>query len=77
MVRFHAGGMLEMSWDLFTWGNQVEIIKPRRLVAMLHKQIAQLHHSDRLEDFSDNQKNPERTDTRKFRGAAEQREDQA
>ena len=35
IVRFRAGGLLEMSWHLFTWGDEVEIIKPRRLASLL------------------------------------------
>ena len=31
LVRFRAGGLLEMAWHLFTWGDEVEVIKPRRL----------------------------------------------
>lgn len=31
IVRFRAGGALEMSWHLFTWGDQVEVIRPKRL----------------------------------------------
>jgi len=38
VVRFRAGGLLEMSWHLFTWGNDVEIIKPKRLAALLCEQ---------------------------------------
>jgi predicted DNA-binding transcriptional regulator YafY len=39
IVRFHAGGALEMCWHLFTWGEDVEILKPRRLRTMLREQI--------------------------------------
>jgi predicted DNA-binding transcriptional regulator YafY len=38
VVRFRAGGLLEMSWHLFTWGSEVEVIKPKRLVSMLRQQ---------------------------------------
>jgi predicted DNA-binding transcriptional regulator YafY len=38
VVRFCAGGLLEMAWHLFTWGNEVEIIKPKRLASMLREQ---------------------------------------
>jgi predicted DNA-binding transcriptional regulator YafY len=31
IVRFRAGGALEMCWHLFTWGDEVEVIEPRRL----------------------------------------------
>ena len=49
IVRFRAGGLLEMSWHLFTWGNEVEIIKPKRLASMLREQSeAQVAHSARM-----------------------------
>ena len=38
VVRFRAGGLLEMSWHLFTWGEEVEVIKPKRLASMLQEQ---------------------------------------
>ncbi len=28
VVRFRAGGALEMSWHLYTWGNAVEVLEP-------------------------------------------------
>lgn len=28
IVRFRCGGMLELSWHLFTWGDAVEVLKP-------------------------------------------------
>ena len=34
IVRFRAGGALEMCWHLFTWGGEVEVIKPKRLATM-------------------------------------------
>jgi predicted DNA-binding transcriptional regulator YafY len=49
VVRFRASGLLEMSWHLFTWGNEVEIIKPKRLASMLREQSeAQVAHSVRM-----------------------------
>ena len=38
LVRFRAGGLLEMAWHLFTWGAEVEIIKPKRLASLLREQ---------------------------------------
>jgi predicted DNA-binding transcriptional regulator YafY len=38
IVRFRAGGLMEMSWHLFTWGGEVEILKPKRLATMLREQ---------------------------------------
>ncbi|MDD3183607.1 MAG: WYL domain-containing protein [Alphaproteobacteria bacterium] len=34
-VRFKAGGLLEMAWHLYMWGDQVEVIKPAVLKKML------------------------------------------
>lgn len=30
-VRFEAGGILEMDWHLYTWGDGVEVIEPKAL----------------------------------------------
>ncbi len=35
LVRFHAGGLLEMAWHLMTWGQHVEVIEPQALRDML------------------------------------------
>lgn len=35
IVRFHAGGALEMAWHLVMWGGNARVLKPRRLVALL------------------------------------------
>lgn len=29
IVRFHAGGWLEMDWHLYTWGDEVEVLEPK------------------------------------------------
>ena len=34
VVRFKAGGMLEMAWHLYMWGDQVEVLKPAELRKM-------------------------------------------
>jgi len=34
IVRFHAGGMLEMCWHLYCWGDQVEVLEPSQLAKM-------------------------------------------
>ncbi|OFX07556.1 MAG: WYL domain-containing protein [Alphaproteobacteria bacterium RIFOXYD12_FULL_60_8] len=34
IVRFRAGGDLEMAWHLYTWGDQVEVLEPEKLKAM-------------------------------------------
>lgn len=35
IVRFKAGGLLEMAWHANMWGDQLEVIKPKELKAML------------------------------------------
>jgi predicted DNA-binding transcriptional regulator YafY len=40
LVEFTAGGLLEMCWHLFTWGGEVEIVKPKRLRDMMAEQLA-------------------------------------
>ena len=37
IVRFRAGGALEMCWHLYMWGDQVEVIEPKELVKMCHR----------------------------------------
>jgi predicted DNA-binding transcriptional regulator YafY len=49
LVRFRAGGALEMCWHLFTWGAQVQVLKPKRLRKMfaeLIKAVERLSNSD-------------------------------
>ena len=36
LVEFRAGGILEMAWHLYKWGQHVEVIKPRELAEMVH-----------------------------------------
>jgi predicted DNA-binding transcriptional regulator YafY len=38
VVRFRAGGLLEMSWHLCTWGGEVEVLRPRKLQLLLNQQ---------------------------------------
>ncbi len=35
IVRFHAGGLLEMAWHLLSWGRHVEVIEPQRLRSLM------------------------------------------
>ncbi len=35
LVRFRAGGLLEMAWHLFTWGEGVEVVEPKKLKTLL------------------------------------------
>jgi predicted DNA-binding transcriptional regulator YafY len=37
IVRFRAGGALEMCWHLFTWGNEVEVLAPPHLRNLLQE----------------------------------------
>lgn len=41
IVRFRAGGLLEMVWHLFRWGDQVEVIAPEELRRLFLDQLAQ------------------------------------
>ncbi|WP_428149506.1 helix-turn-helix transcriptional regulator [Brevundimonas sp.] len=40
LVRFRASGMRELAWHLFTWGEQVEIVAPQRLKAVMAGELA-------------------------------------
>ena len=40
IVRFQASGMRELAWHLFTWGQQVSIIAPQRLKAVMAGELA-------------------------------------
>lgn len=37
VVRFHAGGELEMAWHLFAWGDHVEVLEPKGLAKKMKK----------------------------------------
>ena len=36
IVRFRAGGAMEMCWHLFSWGEDVEVLEPQHLAEMFH-----------------------------------------
>ncbi len=38
-VTFRAGGMRELSWHLFTWGGDIEIIAPEALKTMMIEEL--------------------------------------
>jgi predicted DNA-binding transcriptional regulator YafY len=40
VVRFRASGMRELAWHLFTWGEQVTILGPQRLKAVMAGELA-------------------------------------
>jgi predicted DNA-binding transcriptional regulator YafY len=40
LVRFRASGMRELAWHLFSWGEQVEIVAPERLKAVMAGELA-------------------------------------
>jgi predicted DNA-binding transcriptional regulator YafY len=40
LVRFRASGMRELAWHLFTWGEQVTILAPERLKAVMAGEVA-------------------------------------
>lgn len=37
IVRFCAGGYLEMAWHLYAWGDKVEVLEPKHLAEMTRK----------------------------------------
>jgi predicted DNA-binding transcriptional regulator YafY len=37
IVNFRTGSNIEMAWHLFSWGDQVEVIKPKELNRILNK----------------------------------------
>ena len=46
VVKFRAGGLLEMSWHLVRWGDEVEVLKPNTLVENLNNlKESNLHES--------------------------------
>lgn len=44
LVTFKAGGLLEMCWHLFTWGDAVEVVKPEKLRDMYRRLLANAGH---------------------------------
>ena len=34
-ARFGAGGLLEMAWHLYSWGDQVEVVAPEALAKLI------------------------------------------
>lgn len=40
VVRFKAGGLLEMCWHLFTWGDKVDVLKPKKLQSLYFDLLA-------------------------------------
>ena len=36
IVRFHAGGALEMAWHLYQWGSNVEVLEPKKLAQVVN-----------------------------------------
>lgn len=48
IVRFRAGGLTEMAWHLYTWGDGVEVLEPSQLKERL--KVAHRHRNFRLPD---------------------------
>jgi predicted DNA-binding transcriptional regulator YafY len=50
MVRFRASGILELAWQLFTWGNKIEIVEPVSLRQQITTELraALAHHEEPL-----------------------------
>ena len=41
IATFRAGGMRELAWHLFTWGDKLDIVAPERLKEMMRSELAQ------------------------------------
>jgi predicted DNA-binding transcriptional regulator YafY len=39
IVRFRAGGALEMCWHLFTWGSHLTVLAPKKLSTLLNNHL--------------------------------------
>lgn len=39
IIRFRAGGLLEMAWHLFTWEGRVQIIEPPELASVMKREL--------------------------------------
>ena len=39
LAAFRAGGMRELAWHLFTWGDKVEILAPERLKTVMRQEL--------------------------------------
>lgn len=39
LVTFRAGGMLELAWHLFTWGDAVQVLQPASLRALMVEEL--------------------------------------
>jgi predicted DNA-binding transcriptional regulator YafY len=39
IVRFYAGGLLEMAWHLMKWGKHVEVLEPPALRSLLPREM--------------------------------------
>lgn len=37
-MRFTAASDLEMAWHLYTWGDKVDVLEPKRLADIIHGQ---------------------------------------
>ena len=36
-LKFHSGGMIEMTWYFFRWGKNIKVLKPKKLKMLLKK----------------------------------------
>ncbi|WP_371418604.1 helix-turn-helix transcriptional regulator [Acidisoma sp. S159] len=55
IVRFRAGGVLEMCWHLFTWGQLITVLEPQQLRSELSQMATNVahHHAKVQESGSD------------------------
>ena len=45
IVKFTAGGLMEMCWHLYTWGANVKVIEPIELKELMKKALAHKNFS--------------------------------
>jgi len=45
LVRFRAGGLLEMAWHLFTWEGRITVVQPKELADLLRDQCEMVTRS--------------------------------
>lgn len=52
LVRFKAGGLLEMAWHLFTWQGKITVLEPPELNKIIASQCALADPSRQRDTFS-------------------------
>lgn len=66
IVKFRAGGLLEMAWHLVTWGSGVRIVEPPRLKQCMTDLVADIRNTTQL--TTPRQKRQRKTSMRRTKG---------